>query len=164
MELVTPSIGLIFWTTLVFLILMFILTRYAWKPMLSAVKDRERSIIEALQAAELAKEEMKKLSNENEKLLQEARMERDKIVKDALQAAAKLRQDAADSASTEAAKIVETARKAIETEKEAAKTELLNMVASLSLEVAEKVLRKQLQSDKVSQELIDQYIKEVKFN
>jgi F-type H+-transporting ATPase subunit b len=132
--------------------------------MLSAVKDRERTILEALQAAELAKEEMKKLSSENEKLLQEARMERDKIVKDALQAASKLRQEALDNASLEASKLVESARRSIETEKEAAKTELLNMVAALSLEVAEKVLRKQLQSDKVSKELIEQYLKEVKLN
>lgn len=164
MELVTPSIGLIFWTTLVFLILLFLLTKYAWKPMLSAVKDREKSIENALIAAEKAREDIQKMSNENEKLLQEARLERDKIIKEAMQAATQVRQEAGERASHEASLIIQSARQSIETDKEAAKTELKNLVAQLSLEIAEKILRSKLADDKSSQDLIERYIKETSLN
>ncbi len=164
MELVTPSIGLIFWTTLVFLILLFLLTKYAWKPMLSAVKDREKSIENALMAAEKAREDIQKMSNENEKLLQEARLERDKIIKEAMQAATQVRQEAGERASHEASLIIQSARQSIETDKEAAKTELKNLVAQLSLEIAEKILRSKLTDDKSSQDLIERYIKETSLN
>lgn len=164
MELVNPSIGLIFWTTLVFLILLFVLSKYAWKPMLSAVKQRESSIEDALKAAEKAREDIQKLTSDNEKLLQEARLERDRIIKEATQAANLLKQEAADRATAEANQILQKARTAIDTEKEAAKSELRTLVAQLSLEIAEKILRSELKNDQKNQDLVQTYLRETKLN
>jgi F-type H+-transporting ATPase subunit b len=164
MDLLTPGVGLIFWQALTFLIVVFLLGRFAWKPILSALETREHSIEEALRSAEIAKEEMLKLQASNEKLILEARVERDQLIKDALVAASKIRDEAKVQAEIGANKILKDAHSEIEQQKNAAISEVKNLVADLSLIIAEKVLRKEL-ADKKSQEgLIQDYIKDIKLN
>lgn len=144
MDLVTPDIGLIFWTTLSFAILYFILAKYAWKPILGAVNDREKSIKDALSAAEKAKEEMANLKSENEKVLYEAKLQREALLKDARDIKSKIIADAQNEATEKANKLIEAAKTAIDNEKSAAMKELKNTVVDLSLNIAEKLLSKEL--------------------
>lgn len=162
MELVTPSIGLIVWQTLAFLLLVFLLGKFAWKPVLGAIKERERSIDDALEAAKKAKEEMARLTNENEALLKEARAERDVILKEAKQLKDQIVSDAKASAQTEGAKLIEKAKQEIDSQKAAALAEVKNQVAELSLQIAEKVLNKQLEDQKKQEALVSDLLKEVK--
>ena len=144
MDLVTPDIGLIFWTTVSFVILYFILAKYAWKPILGAVNDREKSIKDALSAAEKAKEEMANLKSDNEKILNEAKLQRDALLKDARDIKSKIISDAQNEATEKANKLIEAAKTAIDNEKSAAMKELKNTVVDLSLNIAEKLLSKEL--------------------
>ncbi len=162
MELVTPSIGLIVWQTLAFLLLVFLLGKFAWKPVLSAIKERERSIDDALEAAKKAKEEMARLTNENEALLKQARAERDVILKEAKQLKDQIVSDAKASAQAEGAKLIEKAKQEIDSQKTAALAEVKNQVAELSLQIAEKVLSKQLEDQKKQEALVSDLLKEVK--
>ena len=164
MDLIIPSSGLIFWQLFGFLALLFILIKFAWKPMLAALEERETSINGALKAAEQARNEMANLKAENEKLLQEARLERDIILKKAQDASVKMIEDAKTEASKVAAQQIENAKAVIETEKKAALAEVKNQVAVLTLEVTEKLLRKNLSNDAAQKELIDEFIKDVKLN
>ncbi len=164
MDLITPGFGLIFWMTIVFLGLVFLLSKYAWKPMLNAVKERESSIAESLSAAERAKDEMAKLTADNEKLLEEARLERDKIIKEALATAVTLKEEAKEDASKISTKMIEDAKQVINNEKQAALTEMKNQVASLSVEIAERLLRKNLSDDPSQKSLVDQYVKDLNIN
>ena len=164
MELVTPDIGLLFWMTLSFLIVLAILKRYAWKPILHGLKDREDSIKESLESAEKAREEMSKLKSENEELLAEARLERDKIIKEALATANNIRDEAKTDASKISGKMIEDARNVITSEKQAALAEMKQEVARLSLEIAEKLMRKNLSDDKSQRDLVDQFISDLKVN
>ncbi len=144
MDLVTPDIGLIFWTTVSFVILYFILAKYAWKPILGAVNDREKSIKDALSAAEKAKEEMANLKSDNEKILNEAKLQREALLKDAREIKSKIISDAQNEATEKANKLIEAAKTAIDNEKSAAMKELKNTVVDLSLNIAEKLLSKEL--------------------
>jgi|TARA_B100002019_G_C21242177_1_gene586151 F-type H+-transporting ATPase subunit b len=144
MDLVTPDIGLIFWTTVSFVILYFILAKYAWKPILGAVNDREKSIKDALSAAEKAKEEMANLKSDNEKILNEAKLQREALLKDARDIKSKIISDAQNEATEKANKLIEAAKTAIDNEKSAAMKELKNTVVDLSLNIAEKLLSKEL--------------------
>ncbi|QNL22092.1 F0F1 ATP synthase subunit B [Hyphobacterium sp. CCMP332] len=164
MDLLTPGTGLIFWQALTFLIVVFLLGRFAWKPILSALETREHSIEEALRSAEIAKEEMEKLQASNEKLLQEARIERDQIIKDAQAAAATIRDEAKVQAEESANKIMVDAKAEIEQQKNSAISEVKNLVADLSLDIAEKILRKELADKKSQENLIKDYVKEIKLN
>ncbi|MCE2707213.1 MAG: F0F1 ATP synthase subunit B [Bacteroidota bacterium] len=164
MDLIIPSGGLIFWQLLGFLALLFILIKFAWKPMLASLAERESSIEEALQSAEKARNEMSNLKSENEKLLQEARIERDVILKKAHEASVKMIEDAKTEASKQGAQLIANAKAVIETEKKAALSEVKNQVALLTLEVTEKLLRKQLADDKAQAALVDQFIKDLKIN
>lgn len=164
MELVTPGIGLIFWQTVTFLLVLFVLSKFVWRPIMGALKAREGSIEDALQAAELAREEMEKLASDNEKLMVEARHERDKIIKDASAIASKIREDAKLDAGKIADKMVEDARHTINLEKQAAINEIRNQVAELSLSISEKILRKSLEGDKNQKALLEQYLKDIKLN
>jgi F-type H+-transporting ATPase subunit b len=164
MDLILPSSGLIFWQLIAFLALLFILIKFAWKPMLAALEERETSINNALKAAEQARNEMASLKAENEKLLQEARLERDTILKRAQDASVKMIEDAKNEASKVAAQQIENAKAVIETEKKAALAEVKTQVAVLTLEVTEKLLRKNLSGDKAQKELIDEFVKDVKLN
>ncbi|MDH3710128.1 MAG: F0F1 ATP synthase subunit B [Cyclobacteriaceae bacterium] len=164
MDLITPGFGLIFWQTVIFLALVFVLSKYAWKPMLNAVKERESSIEESLAAAEKAKEEMSKLQSDNEKLLDEARLERDKIIKEALATANNIKDEAKTAASKISGKMIEDAKLAINNEKQAALTEMKNQVASLSLEIAERLLRQNLDDQPKQSQLVDQYLNDLNIN
>ena len=164
MELVQPGIGLIFWMTLSFLIVIFILKKYAWKPILNGLKEREKSIDEALNAAEEAREAMKNLKADNEKLLQEAKEERDNILRDARKMKENIITEAKEKAQVEANKIVEGALVTIENEKNAAVHELKNQIATLSIEIAEKILKEELKTKGKQKELIDKLVSEIKFN
>ncbi|MFN3801854.1 F0F1 ATP synthase subunit B [Belliella pelovolcani] len=164
MDLILPSSGLIFWQLIGFLALLYILIKFAWKPILSSLEERENSIENALKAAEQAKAEMANLKAENEKLLQEARLERDNILKTANDAATKMIEDAKTAASTEGAKMIEAAKAVIENEKKAALSEVKNQVAQLTLEVTDKLLRKNLSSDAAQKELVEDMVKDINLN
>ncbi|UTW63769.1 F0F1 ATP synthase subunit B [bacterium SCSIO 12741] len=162
--LVTPDLGLMVWTTLVFLILMFLLAKFAWRPILNAVKDREDSIRDALQAADKAREEMSALSAQNEVLLKEARAERDVMLKEARETRDKIVSEAKGAAKEEADKMISSARDAIQTEKAAAMAEVKNQVTELALQVAEKVLREELSSEARQKQLANDLVAEIKLN
>ncbi|MGZ3754474.1 MAG: F0F1 ATP synthase subunit B [Mucilaginibacter sp.] len=162
MELVTPEIGLVFWTSVSFLILLFILGKFAWKPILGALTERENFIEDALRKAEAAKEEMSRLTNENEVLLKQARAERDVILHEAKKVKDQIISDAKEAAHTEGARQIELARVEINNLKAIAMADVKNQVATLSLEIAEKILRKQFDDQQKQDELVSQLLKEVK--
>jgi len=164
MQLVQPELGLIFWQLTVFIILFIVLAKFAWKPILSGLKEREQSIESALKAADAAKMEMERISNQNAQLLEEARQEKDEMLKKATQTAKDLIEEARGNAQKEANKIVEDARVAIENEKKAAINEMKKQVAALSLEIAEKVLRKQLENQDAQKALVEDILKDTKLN
>ncbi len=164
MDLVTPSIGLVFWTTISFVFLFLILRKAAWKPMLGAIHERERSIEDALNRADLAREEMARLSSENEALLKEARIERDAILKEAKELKDQIVAEAKNAAQEEGAKLIEKAKIEINNQKVAALDEVKNQVAVLSLDIAEKVLRKQFDDKQKQETLVSDLLKDVKLN
>ncbi|TXE12621.1 F0F1 ATP synthase subunit B [Algoriphagus aquimarinus] len=164
MDLITPGTGLIFWQLFGFLGLLFILIKFAWKPMLAALDERESSINNALKAAETARNEMANLKAENEKLLADARLERDTILKKAQDVSVKMIDDAKNEAIKAGALMIENAKAVIETEKKAALADVKNQVAELSLDITEKLLRKNLSDDKSQKDLVDGFIKELKLN
>lgn len=164
MDLVTPGIGMIVWSTLFFLILLFILGKFAWPAILSAVKARNESIKNALDAADRAKEEMEKLQADNEQILAEAKAERDALMREAKAMKEKVIADAKEKATEEAAKLVKNARESIQREKTAALNEMKEQMASLSVEIAEKLLRKKLGDAKAQKELVNKLIKEADLN
>jgi F-type H+-transporting ATPase subunit b len=164
MELVKPDFGLIFWMLLSFGILVFLLAKFAWKPILKALKEREQSIEDSLRSAEKARNEMANLKADNEKLLAEARNERDKILKEAREAKENIINEARGKASEEADRLIKIARESIHNEKMAAITDLKNQVANLSIEIAEKVIRQQLSTDEKQKALVAEMLKDVKLN
>jgi F-type H+-transporting ATPase subunit b len=164
MDLITPGTGLIFWQLFGFLGLLFILIKFAWKPMLAALDERESSIENALKSAETARNEMANLKAENEKLLTEARLERDIILKKAQDASVKMIDEAKEDAIKVGAQMIANAKAVIETEKKAALADIKTQVASLSLEITEKLLRKNLSDDKAQKELVDGFLNELKLN
>jgi F-type H+-transporting ATPase subunit b len=162
MELVTPNLGLVVWTTISFAILLFLLGKFAWKPILGALNDRERFIEDSLSKAEAAKEEMARLTNENESLLKQARAERDQILTEARKVKEQMIIDAKELAHKEGARMIELARVEINNQKSIAMADVKNQVATLSLQIAEKVLRKQFEDQQKQDELVSQLLKEVK--
>ena len=164
MDLVTPNLGLMFWTGLIFVLLLFILTKFIWKPILSAVNTREKSISDSLELAEKTMLEMKSLQAQNENLLKEARAERDAIVRDANAIATKMVEDSKNVAKVEADKIITSAREAINNEKVAALAELKTQIAEFSLQIAEKVVRGELSSDEKQKALSEKLAADSKLN
>ncbi|ALD21924.1 F0F1 ATP synthase subunit B [Hymenobacter sp. DG25A] len=162
--LTNPSIGLLFWQLVIFLILLFLLTKFAWKPILSSLKERENSIEGALRMADQAKLEMQLLKAGNEKLLAEARLERDNILKEASAIATQQIEDAKTKASEEGQRLILQAREAIQNEKNAALAEVKNTAAQLSIDIAERILRRELTDASAQTQLVDAYLKEVKLN
>jgi F-type H+-transporting ATPase subunit b len=159
MQLVTPAIGLMFWTVVIFVLLLMILKKFAWKPILKAVDDRNNSITEALSSAEKAKAEMEQLSANNEKILQEARLERDLIIKEARTVKENIVSEAKDKASSEAEKIILSAKEQISNEKMKAMTELKNEIADISIQMAEKIIKSELKDEKIQKKLIEETLK-----
>ncbi len=164
MDLVIPSIGLIFWTSLVFLILLFLLAKFAWKPILKSVKERETKIESALEASEKAREEMAALKSQNDDLKKEALVERDSLLKEAREMKDKIVSEAKNTAKEEGERIIESAREVITNEKMAAVTEIKNQVATLSIEIAEKIVKEKLSTDEKQKTLVDGLVEEINLN
>lgn len=162
--LVTPGLGLIFWTTITFLLLVFLLSRFAWKPIVKALKDREGKIDEALNAAQKAREEMAMLQINNDKLLHEAKEQRDAILTDARKLKDAILEEAKENAKQESDRIIAAARESIHFEKMSAMTELKNQLAQLSLEIAEKVLDREFETPEKHQQYVSGLLKDVNFN
>ena len=156
--------GLIIWTTIIFTLLLIVLKKFAWKPILNAVDERNKSIEEALKAADKAKEEMALLNADNERILQEARIERDTLLKEAREMKNNIINEAKEKASTEADKILISAKEQISNEKMKALTELKNQVASLSIEMSEKVLKSELSDAAKQKEFVSNSLKQSELN
>jgi F-type H+-transporting ATPase subunit b len=164
MDLITPQLGLLFWQTVLFLLLLFILTKFAWKPIMAGLREREDSIESALRMADQAKIEMQQLKAGNEKLLADARQERDRMMQEATVMANQHRDAEKARATEEANRIIQQAREAIQQEKNAALAEVKNTAAQLSLDIAERILRRELSDPAAQTQLVDSYLKEVKLN
>ncbi len=158
------SVGLFFWQVLLFLVLLFLLKKYAWKPILVSVREREEKIKEGLESADKAKEMMRELKEDNEKLLAEARIERDGIIKAAREAKEKMISEAKAKANEEADKVIKSAQETIKAEKSAAMNEIKIHVAELSVSIAEKILKNEITSDGKQKELIESAINDAKLN
>lgn len=164
MDLIKPEIGLIFWTALTFAILLFVLRKFAWKPILGAVGDREDSIKKALAEAENARKEMQNLQADNERVLKEARAEREAMLKEAREIKAKIVSDAKVLSKVEGDKMIKAAQATIESEKKAAVAEIKNQVAELSVEIAEKVIKEQLANKDKQLKLVEDMLGDIKLN
>ena len=164
MDLVTPGIGLVFWTTITFLLVVFLLIKFAWKPVLGMINERNKSIEDALKLAETTKAEMKALQADNERIVAEARKERDEILKEARELKDQMIAQAKTEASEEANKILVAAKVAIENEKNQAMQEMKAQVAALSFEIAEKVIGKELENKKVAEDIISDSITKLNVN
>jgi F-type H+-transporting ATPase subunit b len=164
MELIKPAIGLVFWMIVTFAIIFLILKKYAWKPILGMIKEREEGIEKALKSADDALETMRELKSSNEKILAEARAEKDTILKEARDTKDAIINEAKAKAKVEGDRMVAQAREAIQTEKLAAITELKAQVATLSIDIAEKILKEQLSSEEKQKTLTSNLVKEVTLN
>ena len=164
MDLLIPDYGLLFWQLIVFSIVLTILAIYVWKPVTEALRRRESIIEDSIRSAELAKEEMMQIKADNEMILKEARVQRDQLLKDANNVANKIKEDAKLETSKISQKMISDAKDIIESEKNAALDEVKNLVSTLSLNIAEKLIREKLKNDKSQQQLIEKFLKEVKIN
>jgi len=164
MDIVTPAFGLVFWTGIVFVILLFLLAKFAWKPILNAVNERESSIEKALKGAEEAEKRMAALVADNEAAKKEAMIERDNLMKEARATRDSIVAEAKTAASEEAARVMSSAREEIEIQKKAAIADIKTQVASLSIEIAEKVIKQNLSSDDKQKELVNSLLAETKLN
>jgi len=164
MELLTPGLGLLVWTLLAFLIVFYILKKFAWTPILATLKERETSITDAIATAEKIKVEMANLKNENEAILFKAREERAVVLKEAKDQSDKMIAEAKDKAKSEYDKILADAQLAIEHQKNAALIEVKNQVGTLVIEVAQQVLRRELSNKTEQESFITQMVKDAKLN
>jgi F-type H+-transporting ATPase subunit b len=164
MELVTPQIGLIFWTTIVFVLLLIVLKKFAWKPILDSVDERNKSIEEALKAADKAKEEMATLNADNQRILIEAKKERDLLLKEAREIKETIISEAKKNATIEADKIIISAKSQINNDKMKALVELKNQIAGLAIEMTEKILKSELSDKNKQKELIENALKSSELN
>lgn len=162
--LVLPDIGLVVWSTIAFLILLIVLGKFAWKPIMKGIHEREAGIADAIASAEKVKAEMAQLQNENEALLAKAREERAQLLKEARETKDKIVNEAKEQAKAEANKIILEAQAAINHQKQAAITEVKNQVGNLVIEVSEKVLRRELSNKSEQETYINNLAKEIKLN
>ncbi|MCD1117021.1 F0F1 ATP synthase subunit B [Chryseobacterium turcicum] len=164
MELLTPSIGNIFWTAVVFLLLVVLLKAFAWKPILSAVKEREDNIQDALNQAKLAKKEMETLKADNERIMREAKIERDAMLKEAREIKDRIVAEAKDAAKSEGDKLIEAARQTINEEKNAAMADIKSQIGILSVNIAESILKQKLENSEAQNELVQNYLNKSNLN
>jgi F-type H+-transporting ATPase subunit b len=164
MELITPGIGLVFWMVLSFSILLFLLKKFAWKPIISMLNERENTITEALDQAKIAREEMKALQANNEQLIILAKEERDAIIVEARHIREKMIEEAKLKANEESQRIIDSAKASINYEKMQAITELKNQVAQLSIDIAEKLLNDELDNKEKQNKMIEGMLKDIRFN
>ena len=158
------SFGLFFWQTLIFIGLIFLLKKFAWKPILDSVNEREDGIKNALLSAENAKKEMQNLQADNQRILQEARLERDGMLKEAREIKEKMIADSKTEAQAQGLKIIEQAKAAIESEKNAAMADLKSQVSNFSIEIAEKLLKDELSNKEAQTKLVEKMLGDVKLN
>ncbi|NMR32913.1 F0F1 ATP synthase subunit B [Chryseobacterium aquaticum] len=164
MGIIEPGIGLLFWMTLTFAILLFILAKFAWKPIVNAVNDREASIVDALNQAKLAKKEMEDLKSDNERIIREAKIERDSILKEAREIKERIVGEAKDVAKAEGDKMIEAAKQTIQTEKNAAMSEIRTQIGALSVNIAESILQRNLEKTEAQDELVQNYLNKSNLN
>ncbi len=164
MDLVTPGIGMIFWTTVFFLILLLILGKFAWPAIMSAISARNESIRKALDSAEKAREEMAQLQADNEKIIAEAKSERDAMMREARDVKDKIIAEAKDKAGIEASKMIQNAKEAIRSEQASVISEMKEQMAKLSVEIAEKILVEKLSSDKAQKDLVNRLVDDIDLN
>ncbi len=164
MDLITPGFGLVFWSIITFLILLLVMRKFAWNPILGAISEREEGIKNALVAADNARLEMENLKADNERILNEARAEREAMLRDAREIKNKMIADAKDEAQLQASKMIIQAQAAIEGEKKSAMAELRNHVAALSIDIAEKVVREELSNKGKQLELVESMLVDAKLN
>jgi F-type H+-transporting ATPase subunit b len=155
------SLGLFFWQTLLFVGLLFLLAKYAWKPILSAVEERENTIKDSLEAAEKAKVDMEAVQADNKRILKEARVERDALLAEAKKTSTQIVNEAKEAAQTEADKIAAAAQAAIQQEKNAAINDLKAQVAGLSVDIAQKVLQGELADQKKQEQLVEKLVNDI---
>jgi len=160
MSLVTPAVGLMFWTCVIFVLLILVLKKFAWKPILSAVDQRNESISNSLLAAEKARDEIASLTANNEQIIAQAKLDRDALLKDAREMKNEIISKAKETATNEADKIISSAKEQITNEKMKALTELKNQVAAISIEMAEKVLGSELSNADAQKDLVNRALKE----
>jgi len=158
------ELGLFFWQIVIFVGLILLLKKFAWKPILDAVNEREQGIKDALLSAEAARKEMQDLTADNERILQEARMERDALLKEAREMKEKMIADSKQEAQVQGEKMIAQAKAAIETEKNAAMAELKSQVSTLSLSIAEKLLKDELSNKEAQTKLVEKMLGDVKLN
>ena len=158
------SFGLFIWQTIIFVGLILLLKKFAWKPILDAVNEREEGIKNALLSADNARKEMQNLQSDNQRILQEARLERDALLKDAREMKDKMVADAKNEAQAQGQKMIEQAKAAIQTEKNAAMAELKLQVSTLSLEIAEKLLKDELSNKEAQVKLVEKMLGDAKLN
>lgn len=163
-SVIKPDFGLLFWTTIIFLLFWFIIGKFAFRPIANALKKRESDIQNSLDEAKRVRQEMANLKAENEELLVQAREERAKILKEAKDAGASLISEAKDKAKVEAQKIVASAKEQIENQKMAAIVDLKNQVGTIALDIAEKVINKELKGDAAQEEFVNSLVKDIKLN
>ncbi len=164
MGLVTPNPGTLFWMLIVFGIVLFILRKFAWRPILNALKDREESIANALNSAEEAKREVANLKADNDKIIAEARNEKNQILKEAKEIKDKIIAEAMEKASQETAKSIELARLQIQSEKDAAMNDLKKQIAEFSVMIAEKLIKKELSNKAEQEKMLDGLVDDIKVN
>ncbi len=164
MELIKPDLGLLVWMVISFGILLFVLAKFAWKPILNALKERENSIRKSLLAAQKAKDEMAKIEFGNEKITQLAKMERESLIKEAKELKNNIIEEARENAKIEAKKILDEARQSVEQEKNKVINEIKNQVAALSVDIAEKILKQKLGDESKQKSLIDELVKDIELN
>lgn len=160
----TAPESLIFWTTIIFIVFLFLLKKFAWKPILGAVTERETSIKNALLAAENAKKDMQNLHADNQRILQEARLERDNMLKEAREMKEKMIADSKNEAQEQGQKMIAQAKAAIESEKNAALAELKSHVSNLSVSIAEKLLKEELTNKDAQMKLVEKMLVDAKLN
>lgn len=164
MGIIEPGIGLLFWMTLTFVILLFLLAKYAWKPIVNAVNDRETSIVDALNQAKLAKKEMEELKADNERIIREAKVERDAILKEAREIKDRIVGEAKDAAKSEGDKLIEAAKQTINAEKNAAMADIKSQIGTLSVNIAESILKQKLDNSEAQNELVQNYLNKSNLN
>ena len=164
MELVSPGLGLIFWMTLAFGVVLWILAKFAWKPIMKSIHEREKSIDNALEQAEEARQEMRNLQANSEEMIRQTKIEQDEVVKATARIKEKMIQDAKEKAAAEAEVIIEKTRKQLELEKQAAMIDLKNQIGQLSIEIAEKLLNRELKDKSAQKDYLDELIKDIKLN
>lgn len=158
------SSGLFIIQTIIFLVLLFVLGKFAWKPILNAIQEREVTIVDSLNQAKLARQEVQNLKTENEQIIREAKVERDAILKEARELKDKIVGEAKDAAKSEGDKMIEQAKQTIQAEKSAAMSDIKNQIGSLSVNIAEQILKQKLDTNEAQNTLVENYINNSNLN